>query len=160
MKEIAEKGMGLNNKRIIEAHIDYAINKLKYPVWGLSPCSTPTGGYEEFGVPDCGSSKKSYGSEIISPHASIIALPYKPEEVIENLKVMIDKYPVYGEYGFYDCIKMSDGVVGDTYLALDQAMIFLSITNYLTAYSLPKTFMKNKNIKPLLDIIRKDVFYN
>lgn len=159
-ERISKNGMGLNNRRVIEAHIDYALNKLKYPVWGLSPCSTPDGGYLEYGVPDLGSSKKNYGSGMISPHASVIALPYKPVAVISNLKEMIKKYPVYGEYGFYDCIKMDNGEVGDTYLALDQAMIFLAISNYLTDYQLPKAFMAKKEFKPLLEILKKDVFYN
>lgn len=159
-ERISKQGMGLNNKRVIESHIDYALNKLKYPVWGLSPCSTPDGGYLEYGVPDLGSSQKSYGSGMISPHASVIALTYKPKEVILNLKQMIKKYPVYGEYGFYDCIKMDNGEVGDTYLALDQAMIFLAVSNYLTNYTLPKTFMAKKELKPLWDIMKKEKFYN
>jgi len=158
-ERISEHGMGENNRRVVASHKDYALNKLKYPVWGLSPCATPYGGYEEYGVPDLGSAKSPYKNGIVSPHASILALNYAKDDVILNMKNMLRLYPVYGEYGFYDCIKIDSSVVGDTYLALDQAMIFLSIANYLTDNAMPKLYMKNKEFSQLWDIIKKDEFY-
>jgi hypothetical protein len=159
-ERISTKGMGLNNKNIIESHIDYAMNQLKYPIWGLSPCSTPDGGYSEFGVSDLGSAKESYKNGVVTPHASILALNYKPHEVVLNIKNMTRLFPVYGEYGLYDCIKMDSGEVGDVYLALDQSMVFLSIANYLNGNNIQKLFMSKKELKPVLEILKNDEFYN
>lgn len=38
---------------------------------------------------------------------------------------------VYGDFGFYDTIHLPTKEVAKTYLALDQGMIMISITNFL-----------------------------
>lgn len=153
---IAPLGIGKNNQTAIEIHIDYALNTLKYPIWGLSPSSTPDGKYGEFGVPSIGTKKGGYTSEIISPYASILAISYNPEAVIKNLKNMISLYPVYGEYGFYDNIDPMNNSVGYTYLALDQAMILISLTNYLQENVIANRFMSLPNMNTMLDLISKE----
>lgn len=159
-KEIAPSGIGLNNKIAIDIHIDYTLNKLKYPVWGLSPSQTPSGHYDEFGVPLIATKKDGYSTEIISPYASILAISYKPKEVIENLKKLIELYPIYGEYGFYDCVNPKTKEVGYYYLALDQAMILVSLTNYLKDNVIAKKFMENQNLRELFYLISKEKYFD
>ena len=53
---------------------------------------------------------------------------------------MLSKYPVYGEYGFYDAFDPVSGDVGEIYLALDQAMILISLDNYLNDSSISRRF--------------------
>jgi hypothetical protein len=45
------KSFGLNDKLYAQAQIAYAQQTLHYPVWGLSPSSTPddTGNYDAYG---------------------------------------------------------------------------------------------------------------
>ncbi len=159
-ERVAAKGFGLNNYNYIKAQIDYCFNKAGYDVWGMSPCSTPDGGYSEYGIDKIGTMKGGYKDGVVTPHASIIAINYYPKEVISNIKTMIKNYDIYGEYGFYDCIDMKTKNTGKTYLALDQAMIFISLSNYLTDNYIPKIFMNISGIKPILQIIKEEEFYN
>lgn len=158
-ERIAAKGMGLNNYNMIKVQKDYCLNKKRYKTWGLSPCATVEGGYGEFGVYLIGTKKGGYLDDILSPHASCIAINYEPRDAIDNLKAFINYYPIYGEYGFYDCVDPKSGKVGKVYLALDQAMIFISIANYLTDNYIPKIFSNNKNINELYKVISEEEFY-
>lgn len=65
-----------------QASIDYAKNTLHFPVWGLSPASTPnnTGDYEAYGAYPLGSggTGNAYAQTAITPYASFPALPIVP----------------------------------------------------------------------------------
>lgn len=124
-------GLGENNRRAVQIHIDYATRHLGYLVWGLSPSTTPKGKYAEFGVSAIASKVGGYSERVVSPHASILAIAINPRVVVENLKKMLQYYPLYGEFGFYDCVDPNSGEVGQAYLTLNQAMILISINNYL-----------------------------
>ncbi len=158
-ERIAIEGMGLNNSNMVKAQIDFCLNKNNYKVWGMSSCATPDGGYGEFGVYLLGTKKGGYPKGVVTPHASCLALNYYPKEVISNLKNLINMYPIYGEYGFYDCVDMNSGKIGKTYLALDQAMIFISIANLLTDNYIPKIFENEEKLKETLEIIKEEEFY-
>lgn len=159
-ESVLTKSMGINNKNVIEAQQDFALNKLNYDVWGMSPCATPDGGYSEFGVSKIGTMVNGYKAGVVTPHASILGINYSTSSVVENIKKLINNYDVYGEYGFYDCIDMKTKEVGKTYLALDQAMIFLSIANYLTDNYIPKIFEQNEEFKKMMELLKKEEFYN
>lgn len=96
-------------------------------VWGWSNCNIPGKGYTEGGY---------LPWWVVTPHASAIVIEYYPQHVIKNLrtlgslglhKPLIDNK----QFGFRDSIDLRTGKVDDRYLSLDQAMLFLSITNYL-----------------------------
>lgn len=158
-ERFAYNSLGLNNRRIVSLQIEYALKDLNYPVWGMSPCALPEAGYGEFGVSPVGTKRGGYPSGVVTPHASVLALSYDPGAVINNLKTMIRKYPVYGEFGFYDSILMDSGKVTYSYLALDQAMILISITNYLKDGYFPSLFMQGKHMTKLMKIIKSDRFF-
>lgn len=79
--------------------------------------------------------------QIVTPHASILALSYFHKEVIENLNKLEEmraRDPILIDgrnysFGFRDAINWKSGKVSGKYLTLDQAMIFLSIANYLNS---------------------------
>ena len=152
-------GLGENNCRAIEVHIDYALNEMGYTAWGMSPSTTPDGNYSEFGVPEIGSMVAGYPPDIITPHASVLAINYAPEAVITNLKQMLVDYSIYGEYGFYDCVNPRTGAVGHAYLTLDQAMIFLSLGNYLTDQALSRRFHSLPGMNQVSELVNKNVFF-
>ncbi|MBN1492949.1 MAG: DUF3131 domain-containing protein, partial [Candidatus Omnitrophica bacterium] len=127
--ELAPKSMGLNNKRHAQIQASYPIEKWGYPVWGLSPCSIPGGGYSEYGVNILG--LKGYKRGVVTPHATFLALEYIPEQAIANLRKMLELYDIYGEYGFYDAVDPETGDVAYKYLCLDQAMTLIALDNYL-----------------------------
>ncbi|RLF02611.1 MAG: hypothetical protein DRJ59_03175 [Thermoprotei archaeon] len=98
------------------AQILYA-EEYAYPVWGFSPCDIPGGGY-------------GMRFDVATPHASVLALIYFPEEVLLNL-LKLEEMGVRSDYGFKDSVSLVSGRVDEDYLALDQGMILLTIANYL-----------------------------
>jgi len=127
--ELGKKNLGLNNSRYVEAHIRFA-KKKGYLVWGLSPCSIPGEGYDAFGVKDLG--MKGYEAEVVTPHATFLALELVPERAVANLRKFLQIYPdIYGEYGFYDSVNVETGQISKKYLCLDQAMVLIALNNYL-----------------------------
>lgn len=143
-KELAPNSLGLNNLRAVEAHIKYAKEK-DYPVWGISPCSTPDGsygGYSEFGVVYIGA--KGYKDEgVVTPHAAFLALDPAPKEAIRNIRKFLNIKDIYGELGFYDAINVKTKQVSTKYFALDQGMILCAINNYLNNGILKERFHKD-----------------
>ncbi len=161
-KELAPRSLGLNNTNVIKAHIDYALNEKKYPVWGISPCSTPDGrygGYSEFGVAKLGA--RGYRDEgVITPHASILAIDYFPQEVIRNVRNFLHYYDdIYGEYGFYDSVDVSSKKNSTRYLCLDQGMLFVALANYLTDGKIRERFHSDPIIKKVEPLLGMEEFF-
>ncbi len=143
-KELAPKGLGLNDLKGARAHIAFA-DKKGYKAWGFSPCSTPDGnygGYTEYGVAGIGF--KGYKDEgVITPHVVFLSLAFVPEEAISNIRRMLFYFNMYGEYGLYDSVNVKSGKVSYKYLALDQGMILPSIDNYLNNGAIRQRFRKD-----------------
>ncbi|MBN1898642.1 MAG: DUF3131 domain-containing protein [Spirochaetes bacterium] len=155
-------GFSINNRNAVEAQILYSRAK-GYEFWGFSPCSTPDnvfGGYHEFGIPDIGT--KGYFPEgVVTPHAIILALlSYDKEPVMDNLRKLLKKYPgIYGKYGFYDSIDIDTGLVNRKYLALDHAMILLTLNNYLNQGAIQKRFQKDPVFQNIKDLLMDEDFF-
>lgn len=159
-KELAPKGLGLNNQIATSIHIDYSLNQQRYPVWGISPASTASGRqwlYRELGVRSLG--VKGYRDEgIIAPYASFLALETLPQQAIDNLRQMIQLQGVYGEYGFYDSVNVRTGQVNFQYLVLDQGMSLAALCNYLKGGMLKEYFHRDEFIKRVEDLLVKEEF--
>lgn len=60
------------------------LEQLGYPVWGLSPSSTPLGNsYGEYGARILG--MRGYPGGAITPHAAVLALLTEPVAAVANL---------------------------------------------------------------------------
>lgn len=142
-QKLAQKNLGRNNEVVTDLHIQYALKEQKYPIWGIAPCSVRSGKYwlyREYGIPQMGA--KGYSDRgVIAPYASFLALEVRPKEAVENFRRILSQYPdSYGEYGFYDSVDVAKGIVNHQYLALDQAMSFLAMVNYLERGSIRRRF--------------------
>lgn len=157
-KELATKGLGLNDERHAKIQIEYTLEKLGYPVFGMSPCGIPGGGYTEFGVRPLGI--KGYKAGVVTPHATFLALEFAPEESIKNLRKMLEIYDAYGEYGFYDAIDPETGEVAITYLCLDQAMAFIALNNYLNGGAIRERFHSDRIAKNAEELLKIEDFFN
>ena len=157
-RELATKGLALNDERHAKIQIKYALEELGYPVFGMSPSSVPGGGYSEYGVKPLG--MKGYKSGIITPHATFLALEFASEESIENLRKMLELYNAYGEYGFYDAIDVKTGKVSTKYLCLDQAMSFIALNNYLNNGAIRKRFHSDPIAKNAEELLKVEDFFN
>jgi hypothetical protein len=155
---------GLADLRWAQVQVKYATEELHYPVWGLSPSSTPddTGGYNTYGVegllfpyqfPGADASHPSEGlsqchgcstEDVVTPHASFLALDVLPQQAFANIQALRTLYPgVYGPYGFFDAVNPKDGSIGHRYLVLDQSMIMAALDNALADRAMQRHFARD-----------------
>ncbi len=121
-------------------------SKIGAPVWGWSACVSPNGPYLGMG---------GLVDEVVTPHASVLAVSLFPSEVASNLRrleeyglrapFMVDGKPE--NFGFRDSVNWKNGRTCDKYLVLDQAMLFLSLVNYCENGLLWKTFGSDEMVK-------------
>lgn len=156
-KELAPKGLGKNNAMHVQGQIRYAMEALGQPVWGMSPSSKPGGAYSEYGAKPFG--VKGYPGGVVTPHASVLALEYVPEKVTANLRQLLERYDIYGEYGFYDAVDVTTGKVARKYLALDQAMILIAINNYLNQGAIRNRFHADAEMKKAEKLLTSEIFF-
>ncbi|MBN1269248.1 MAG: DUF3131 domain-containing protein, partial [Kiritimatiellae bacterium] len=105
-------------------------DELGSEVWGWSSCADPAGGYIGWG---------KLRDEVVTPHASVLAIGDYPREVFHNL-LRLERMGARApwqengesfEFGFRDSLNWRTGDVAKGYLVLDQAMLFLSLANFL-----------------------------
>jgi len=129
------KSFGLNDLRYAQAQIAYAKQTLHYPVWGLSPSSTPddTGNYDAYGAHALATNASCcpYDETAVTPHASFLALTIDPRDAFTNIEALLTHYKIFDRYGFFDAVNPTTGQVGHRYLVLDQSMIMAALDNVL-----------------------------
>ena len=156
-KRYGPENVGTNDVIHAIIHRRYALETLKYPVWGMSPCSmTATNGYSEYGVKVLG--VRGYPAGVVTPHVSALAIYVTPAEAIANLRHLIEKYDIYGQYGFYDAVDPVSGEVAHKYLVLDQGMIFLALANYLGDQCIQKHFASDPIAQKVLPLLKDEKF--
>ena len=155
------RSLGLADKRTAQVQIRYATQQLHLPVWGMSPSSTAddTGGYSAYGVegltfpyhgagatasdPNLGLSQchNCATEDVVTPHASFLALDVAPQEAYDNIMQLRCRYPgVYGPDGFFDAVNPTTRAVGHRYLVLDQSMIMAALDNALNNRAMQRHF--------------------
>ena len=99
----------------------------------------------------------SYGNGVVTPHASFLALDYKPNRALNNLRRLRRDFDLYTDHGFYDAVDVTSGQVSRYWLALDQGMIMAALGNELTDDHLQSYFARGyvrRAVKPLLKMER------
>lgn len=152
----APKSLGINNRNAVDGQMAFA-REQGFDVWGMSPSRVPAGGYGEYGAPPIG--VQGYPGTAVTAHASFLALELRPRQVMENLRRLKQRYGLYGDYGFKDSVDPKTSEVSDVYLALDQAMSLLAITNYLKDGSIRERVMKDPVMKQAPEILGAEEFY-
>ena len=137
----------------------FALEHLAYPVWGLSPSSTPTSdGYSEYGVRILGA--LGYKAGTVTPHAAALALLTDPVPAVANLRQLAERYPLYGDFGFYDAVDPTTGQVAHNYLALDQSMILIALANHLRDGVIQRYFAADPIIRRVLPLLGAERFFD
>lgn len=94
--------------------------------------------YRAFGAPALGF-KRGLGDDlVITPYASLLALPLCPQEVVDNI-AHLTRLKMLGRYGLYEAldytpVRLSLGqeqAIVASYMAHHQGMMMLSLVNYL-----------------------------
>jgi hypothetical protein len=155
----AAASLGANGAAHATVQRRYALDTLGYPVWGMSPSATPSGpGYGEYGVRVLGS--LGYPPGAVTPHASALALAVTPAEAVANLRRLAERYEIYGDFGFYDAVEPLSGVVTPAYLALDQSMILIAITNHLRHGVVQRHFAADPIVANVLPLLAAEHFFD
>ena len=156
---LAPASLGANAAAHATVQRRWALETLGYPVWGLSPSMTPgSGEYREFGARPLG--VLGYGGGAVTPHASALVLLLDLPAAAENLRQLAARYPVYGEFGFYDAVEPATGAVAKSYLALDQSMIFLAAANALTGGAVQRHFAADPVVARVLPLLAAERFFD
>ncbi|HLO27894.1 MAG TPA: glucoamylase family protein [Anaerolineales bacterium] len=126
----------------IEQQIQFTAQK-NIP-WGISEASyynfdaVQVYQYQAFGVPSLGYKRNLSNDLVIAPYASILALPFMSQAVMQNLS-RLESLKMWGLYGFYESVdftpeRLKTGethAIIRTFMVHHQGMILLSLCNYL-----------------------------
>ncbi len=155
----APASLGKNALAHTELSRRFTLEHLGYPVWGLSPSSTPSGdGYSEYGARVLGA--LGYRAGAVTPHAAALALLTEPATATANLRQLAERYPLYGDFGFYDAVDPKTGQVAYNYLALDQSMILIALANHLRDGVIQKYFAADPIIQRVLPLLEAERFFD
>ncbi|MDS4041489.1 MAG: glucoamylase family protein [Candidatus Competibacter sp.] len=154
----APASLGRNDLIHTQIHRRFALEHLGYPVWGLSPSSAPVGGYREFGVRILG--VRGYPGGAVTPHAAALGLLTEPAEAAANLRQLAERYPIYGDFGFYDAVDPKTGQVAYNYLALDQSMILIALANHLRDGAIQRYFAADPLVRRMLPLLGSERFFD
>lgn len=156
------KGFGLNDLRYAQAQIAYTQQTLHYPIWGLSPSSTPddTGGYQAYGAHALATNASCcpYAETAITPHASFLALDVDAQDAFANIQTLLTRYKVFDRYGFFDAVDPITGQVGHRYLVLDQSMIMAALDNALQGNLMQQHFAQDPVIAAAQPYLAQEQF--
>lgn len=138
------KGSELGNSgaAFARAQVKHA-KALPSPVWGWSACCSPEGGYLGWGA---------LKDEVVTPHASVLAVDLMPEAVMQNLQEL-EKLGVRSpSRGFYDSVNWRSRKVCQKMLILDQGMILISLANHLRGGVIRQRFAGSELVKKGLSL--------
>ena len=123
--------------------------------------------YRAFGVPGLGYKRGLADDLVITPHASLLALPLRPRAVLQNLE-RLRRLGMLGMYGFYEAADFTPArlalgqevAIVQSYMAHHQGMIMLSLVNYLQQDVMVQRFQRDPRIQSvellLLEQIPRD----
>ncbi|MCB1821073.1 MAG: DUF3131 domain-containing protein [Candidatus Competibacteraceae bacterium] len=157
-RRYAPASLGRNATAHTAIHRRYALEHLGYPVWGLSPSSKPGEGYSEFGVRVLG--VRGYRAGVVTPHAAALALMVDPAAATANLRRLAERYPILGDFGFYDAVDPQTSQIAYNYLALDQSMILIALANHLKNGVIQHYFAADPIIQRVLPLLGAERFFD
>jgi hypothetical protein len=110
--------------------------------------------YRAFGVPNLGLKRGLAEDLVVTPYASILSIPFRPQEVIRNIQ-LLQRMNMQGKYGFYEAIDFTPtrlplgnkNVTVYSYMAHHQGMILLTLANFLLNKDIVRLFHSDPRIK-------------
>jgi hypothetical protein len=174
-----------NHPLTVDAQIDHGLRVAGYGSWGFSPSNTPEGGYGAYGVDAAGMDpngmpsnedttlvdrgfagcpgrpavadppQSAYTNGVVTPHASFLALRYRPRATMTNLARLEAMPGVYGRWGFRDSVNVGTGRPSGSYLSLDQGMIMASLGNALAHDVIRSSFVSpgfRATVRPVVGV--------
>ncbi|MBU0881558.1 MAG: DUF3131 domain-containing protein, partial [Candidatus Omnitrophica bacterium] len=132
-----------------------------FPVWGTSVVNDPSDAtkYLRAGAPLGSKNKNDEGyafarNGVMAPHAIFLALDVAPSEAMSNINEMLRLYPqIFGKYGAYDSVNAKTGAVSSQYVAVNQAMSFIAMVNYIKDGTIQDRFASNARVSKSLGLL-------
>jgi cyclic beta-1,2-glucan synthetase len=123
--------------------------------------------YRAFGVPGLGYKRGLAEDLVITPYASILALPYRAKEVLKNIRLLLD-LNMRGRYGFYEAVDFTQirlplghpFAIVRSYMAHHQGMILLAISNYFLKNRMVARFHADPRIKGVELLLQERIPYD
>ncbi len=112
--------------------------------------------YHAFGVPELATRKDLPPDVVITPYASLLALPLQPRSVMTNF-AELEGLQMMGTYGFYEALDYTKSRMPPgkqrapvrSYMAHHQGMILLSTCNYLLDAIMVRRFHSDERIQSI-----------
>ena len=153
----------------VEQQIAYAQDKHNVP-WGISESgyyhfdANMNYQYRAFGVPGLGFKRGLEDDLVISPYASLLALPLRPQAVLQNIQRLRD-LGMLGDYGFYEAIDYTPArlrldqeyAVVRSYMVHHQGMILLALVNALEAEPMVRRFHADPRIRSVELLLQEQI---
>ncbi len=152
----------------VQAQIAYA--RQKGIPWGISESgyyrfdAAMNYQYQAFGIPSLGFKRGLEDEVVITPYASLLALPLYPQAVMENIE-NLRKLGMWGDYGFYEALDYTPArlALGEehatvrSFMVHHQGMILLSLVNALADDVMVKRFHADRRIQSIELLLQERV---
>ncbi|MFN8440227.1 MAG: glucoamylase family protein [Caldilineaceae bacterium] len=123
--------------------------------------------YRAFGTPTLGFKRGLGDDYVVSPYATVLALPFRPQEVVQNLKVL-QNLNLLGDYGFYESIDYTENrlplgqqsAIVRSFMVHHQGMAFLALLNYLDSERMIKRFHADPRIHSVELLLQEQIPYH
>ena len=110
--------------------------------------------YRAFGTPGLGFKRGLEEDLVVSPYASLLALPFRPQAVMDNIARLIEMKMV-GDYGFYEATDFTparlslgqEWAVVHSFMIHHQGMIMLSLVNTLYDKPMIRRFHSDPQVR-------------
>ena len=109
--------------------------------------------YRAFGVPGLGLRRGLEEDVVVAPYASLLALPFRPRAVLENL-VELEKLGMFGRFGFYEAADFHPEraprgrpALVLSYMAHHHGMSLAAIANHLCGDAMVERFHTDPRVK-------------
>lgn len=120
--------------------------------------------YRAFGVPGLGFKRGLADDLVIAPYASLLALPIRPQAVVDNM-ARLRKKGMLGLYGFYEALDFTpsrldlgqSSAIVRSYMAHHQGMILLALLNYLEDEKMVRRFHSHPRIQSVELLLQEQV---
>ena len=138
--------------------------------WGISEASyygfdaVQIYQYRAFGVPTLGYKRGLAEDLVVTPYASILALPFAPHAVMQNLD-WFEKLKMWGLYGLYESVDFTperlktgeDHAIVRSFMVHHQGMILLSLSNYLFNKKMVRRFHSDLRIQSVELLLQEQI---
>ncbi len=120
--------------------------------------------YRGFGVPGLGFRRDLDEDLVVSPYASLLALPMYPQAVMRNIAQLVERQ-MLGNYGFYEAIDYThsrlhlgqESAIVHSYMVHHQGMILLALTNYLQDEAIVRRFHADPRVQSAELLLQEQV---